>query len=74
MPPDLDDTDKTTLAELLREKIAADPYPLSPRVKRLREILDKLEPPPAQPEPYPPPKRAGTPSLLLARKKGRRRR
>jgi hypothetical protein len=70
----LDDSDKAALAELLRERIAADPYPLSPRVKRLRAILDKLEPPLARSDPYPAPKRAGTPSLLLSRKKRPRRR
>jgi hypothetical protein len=30
---------------LLKQTIAADPFPLSPRVERLRAILDKLEPP-----------------------------
>ena len=36
MPADLDHT------ELLRQVIAADRYPLSPRIKKLRAILDKL--------------------------------
>jgi hypothetical protein len=49
LPADLDDTDKSALAELLRQVIAADPYPLSPRIKTLREILDKLAPPEANP-------------------------
>ena len=38
MPADLDDTDKAVLAELLREVIAADRYPLSPRITKLRAI------------------------------------
>jgi hypothetical protein len=33
------------LSNLLRETIAADRFPLSPRVRRWRAILDKLEPP-----------------------------
>jgi hypothetical protein len=43
--PDLDDSDRAVLVALLTQTIAADPLPLSPRVKRLRGILDKLEPP-----------------------------
>ena len=50
MPTDLDDTDKSALADLLREVIASDRYPLSPRIKRLRAILAKLEPPQRRPE------------------------
>lgn len=41
--PELDDGDKAVLAALLRQVIAADPVPHSPRVKRLRAILTKLE-------------------------------
>ena len=69
----LDDDDRMELAAVLREAIARDRYFMSPRVKRLRAILDRLEPPPSRPEPYPPPKPAGEPSVLLSRKKGRRR-
>ena len=54
MPLDLDDIDKAALVELLREVIAADRYPLSPRIRQLRAILGKLYPPPRRPEPYPP--------------------
>lgn len=73
MTADLNDTDKAALIELLRQTIAADPYPLSRRIRKLQAILDKVDPPPARPEPLPPPKRPGTPSLLLSTKKGRRR-
>jgi hypothetical protein len=45
MPLDLNDDDKAALVELLREVIAADRYPLSPRIRKLRAILDKLVPP-----------------------------
>ena len=71
--PDLDDEEFLELRTLLRHTIATDPDPMSPRVKRLRAILDKLDPPAARAQPYPAPKPAGEPSLLLARKKGRRR-
>jgi hypothetical protein len=56
---DLADADKAALIELLRETIAADRYPLSPRIRKLRAILAKLEPVPPRPEPFPPPKPAG---------------
>ena len=53
MPPPIEmtDDDKAALAELLRETIAADRYPLSPRIQKLRAILAKLAPPPPRPEP-----------------------
>jgi len=70
--PDLTPDDLDAIAKLLRETIAADRFPLSPRVRRWRAILDKLEPPPPRPEP-PPLKPPGTPSMLLAKKRGRRR-
>jgi hypothetical protein len=42
---------------LLREKIAADRFPLSPRVRRLKSALAKLDPSaaPQRSEPLPPP-------------------
>src|SRR5215207_8667528 len=54
-----------------RQRVA-DRFPLSPRVRRWRAILDKLEPPAARPE-LPPFKPPGEPSMLLAKKRGRRR-
>jgi hypothetical protein len=48
----LDDTDKATVAELLRETIERDRFPLSPRIKSLKAILDKLEPPAPRPTPH----------------------
>jgi hypothetical protein len=68
----LDDAEKAALAALLRQVIAADSFPLSLRIRTLRTILAKLEPPPARPQPYAAPKPAGEPSLLLSRKKRRR--
>ena len=43
-PVELDDAEKATPAALLKQTIAADPFPLSPRVRTLRGILEKLEP------------------------------
>src|SRR6266496_6325374 len=45
------------------------PWPLAPRTKALRSILDKLDPPPPRPEPNPAPKPVGEPSHVLARRK-----
>jgi hypothetical protein len=52
----LDDAEKAALAALLRQVIAADPFPMSPRIRRLRAILDELEPPAARPQPFPGPR------------------
>jgi sugar phosphate permease len=49
--PSENDTDEAALAELLRQVIAADRYPLSPRITKLRAILDKLEPQQRRPQP-----------------------
>jgi hypothetical protein len=56
MTPDLPDDDKAIRANLLRETIERDRFPLSPRVRRLRAILAKLDPPAPRSEPIPPPK------------------
>jgi hypothetical protein len=72
MPLDLDETDRAALVELLRQTISADRYPLSPRIRKLRTILDKLAPPPPRPEPYPAPKPPREPSMVLAKKTRRR--
>jgi hypothetical protein len=69
---DLTGADLATIAKLLRDTIAADRFPLSPRVRRWQAILDKLEPPPPRPE-LPSLKPPGTPSMLLAKNRGRRR-
>jgi hypothetical protein len=72
MPADLTDADLAAIAKLLRDTIATDRFPLSPRVRRWQAILDKLEPPAPKPE-LPPLKPPGTPSIVLAKKRGRRR-
>jgi hypothetical protein len=70
---ELNDAEKIALVELLSRTIVHDRFPLSRRVKVLRVILARLQPPAPRRQPFPAPKPAGTPSLLLARKKGRRR-
>ena len=58
---DLTDEEKLALAAELRRVIADDRYPLSPRIRILQGILDKLEPRPAD-EPLSPLKRYEPPS------------
>jgi hypothetical protein len=73
MPLDLADDEKAALIELLRDTIDRDRFPLSPRIGQLRAILAKLDPAPPRPAPYPAPKPIGEPSMVLAKKKKRRR-
>jgi hypothetical protein len=69
--PELDDADKAILAELLRETIERDRFPLSPKIKRLKAILAKFNPPTPRPEPLPAPKPPGERSMALAKKRRR---
>ena len=72
MNPNLDPQDRADLARFLREAIEADRYPLSPRVRRLKELLAKIDPAPAPAvTSHPAPKPPGQPSMVLA--KGKRR-
>jgi hypothetical protein len=71
MTPDLTDDDKAILVELLRETIDRDSFPLSPRIKSLKAVLAKLDPPAPRPEPLPPPKPPGERSAALSRKRRR---
>lgn len=58
--------------KVLQATIAADRFPLSPRVRTLKSALAKLDPaPPLAVEPYPPPK-AWVNSSIGQRKRGRR--
>jgi len=56
MIPDLNPAEMSTVAQLLKDAIERDPFPLSPRVQQLRSMA-KLEPTPvtARPEQYPAP-------------------
>jgi hypothetical protein len=71
MKLELDDTERAALAELLRKTIERDRFPLSPRIKSLRAILAKLEPPMPHPEPFPAPKPPVERSMALAKKRRR---
>jgi hypothetical protein len=73
--PDLTDDERAELVRLVRDAIDGDKYFLSPRAKRLRSILEKLDPASGERAvtPYPAPRPRGEPSLLLTRKRGRRR-
>jgi hypothetical protein len=57
--PDLSPEDYAEIVRLVRSAIDGDRYPLSSRVRRLRAILDKLEPPASKPDPFPAPKPPG---------------
>jgi len=47
--------ERAALTKLVRDNIAADPYPLSPRIGRLKSLLAKLDPSPAPTsKPHPP--------------------
>jgi hypothetical protein len=70
----LTDQDRADLARFLREAIEADRYPLSPRVRRLKELLAKVDPAPAPAvTPCLAPKPPRQPSMVLAKRRGRRR-
>ena len=57
----LTDDERAALTKLVRDSIAADNYPLSPRIRRLKALLAKLDPAPvATAEPLPPPRHAST--------------
>jgi hypothetical protein len=58
------------LSKKLRHIVESDRYPLSPRIRTLRAIRAKLDPPKPRPEPLPPLKPGMGPSVG----RGRRRR
>jgi len=60
---------KIALAAELTRTIADDRYPLSPRIRTLQGILDKLEPRPAR-EPLPPRKHYEPPRFIRGRRRG----
>ena len=74
--PDLTPEEYAEIVRLVRSAIDGERYVLSPRVKRLKSILAKLDPASAERAvtPFPPPKPSGTPSLVYQRLKGGRRR
>jgi hypothetical protein len=58
---DLTDDEKAALIELLRDTIERSQFVLSPRIKLLRGILEKLAPEPPRPEADPAPKPSRNP-------------
>jgi hypothetical protein len=68
MQLDLTDDETAVLTRLLTNTIDADRYPLSPRIRALKGILDKIEPPPVS-EPLPPPKVYAPPRASTARRR-----
>ena len=69
MTQNLTDQDRADLVRFLRDAIDADRYPFSPRVRRLKELLAKIDPTPAPVvTPYPAPKRSERPSFALKKK------
>lgn len=67
----LTDDERAELIALLSDTIAADRFPLSPRIKRLRAILEKLGVGHAPAMPYDAPRPSERPSVALARKRRR---
>ena len=74
--PDFTEGERAEVVQAIRAAIDGDRYVLSPRVKRLKKALAKLDPASAERAltPFPPPKPPGTPSLVYQRLKGGRRR
>ena len=71
----LTDEERDAVAHALRQHIAADPFPLAPRLRPLKAALAKLEPPVTpRPEPFPAPKPSERPSLLYRKLTGTGRR
>jgi hypothetical protein len=66
---DLTDEETLALAAELKHTIAEDRYPLSPRIRTLQGILNKLDPRPAH-DPAPPLKRYEPPSKGRYRRRG----
>ena len=69
---ELTETERGARVTAWRPTVTADHYPLSPRIRTLRSILEKLEPGTPRAEPIPAPRPPGEPSMTL--RKGSRRR
>jgi len=52
MAPDLTDEETATLIDYARRKFAVERWPLSPTLRPVREIMQKLDPKP-EPQPLP---------------------
>jgi hypothetical protein len=65
---DLSDDEAAALAQELRAIVENDRYPLSPRIRTLRDILAQLRPEPVR-EPLPPPKVYAPPRAVTRRRR-----
>ena len=65
---DLSDEEAAALTQELHDTVANDRYPFSPRIRTLREILNKLRPEPVR-EALPPPKHYEPPRATAGRRR-----
>jgi len=66
MSANLTDRDRADLAQIRREVIEADRYPFSPKVRRWKALLSKLDPARERDTtPFPSPKRSAQPSHFV---------
>ena len=65
----LSDTETIALIDLLKRAIVSDRYPLSPRVRTLVGILNKLRPEPARPAASPEPRVYAQPRFIRGRRR-----
>jgi len=70
--PDLTKEERAELVRLIRDAIDGDRYFMSPRVRRLKSILSKVDPASVEHvgTPYPAPKSPSEPSLLYRKLRG----
>jgi hypothetical protein len=66
---DLNEDRREVLVRALRGIVDGDRFPLSPRIRRLKAILAKLEPPAPAAEPFPAPKPPAEPSYAKRRRR-----
>jgi len=73
---DLTDDERTELVHVVRAAIDGDRYFMSPRVRRLKSILAKVDPATVKPTiaHHPPPRSSREPSLRYRKLRGGRRR
>jgi hypothetical protein len=72
MPENLFPEERAAVVKLLRETIAADRYPLSPRIRTLKSALARLDPSASAPVQAIPTPTAWVNSTIGTRKRGRR--
>ena len=68
--PELSEDETRTLIDYARRKFAEDRRPLSPSLRPVRAIMDKLDPKP-EPQPLSEPTKRVEPSWRMARKRRR---